>query len=87
MAEDVQRTRGGNPRIKLAQRARGGIAGIGEQRLVSRGPILVELLKRFAWKDHLAAHLKQFGHVMRPVMQAQRDILIVRRFWVTSSPL
>src|SRR5580700_1909114 len=46
MTKDVQRTLGGRLRVKLAERACGGIAGIGEQRLAGRGAILVEFLER-----------------------------------------
>jgi hypothetical protein len=55
---DIQRAAGGDPRVKLAHRARGGVARVGEERQPLAGPVLVQLLEALAGQEHLAADLE-----------------------------
>src|SRR5690606_25650717 len=65
------RARSRDARVKLSNRARGGVSGIGEY-LMSLGCLLaVELLKILDREDRLAAYLDQPGRSMG--LQAQRN--------------
>ncbi len=76
MAEDIERARGADPGIELAQRAGRGVARIGERRLARRHPLVVEPLERAPRQDHLAASFEQMRHpAVRRMYQAQRHAL------------
>ncbi len=62
VADHAQRAGRGDPGVLLAQRAGGGVAGVGEDRLAGLGHRLVEPLERGHRQEHLAAHLDELGH-------------------------
>ncbi len=63
IGEEAERTRGGDGRILLAQRARRRIARIGERGFSGLNLPLVEREKRLLGHVDLAAHLADVGHV------------------------
>ena len=69
----AKRARRGDPRILLPQRARGGVARVGEGGLARLLQRLVQPLERRLGQEHLTAHLEQLGHVVPG--QAVRDRL------------
>ena len=79
----AERTGRGDPRILLPQRARGGVARVGEGGLARLLQRLVQPLERRLGQEHLAAHLEHLGHVVpgEPVrdrldrLDVQRDVL------------
>ena len=76
MAEDVERARGADFRIELAQRAGRGVARIGERRLARGHALVIEPLECAPRQDHFAANLEQPRHAaVRRMDQAQRYAL------------
>ena len=71
IAEEPQRTPGGDPRIELPQAAGGGIARIGEDRLALLDPPLVQLHELGAVHIDLAPH---FQHIRNSTGQFLRNI-------------
>ena len=61
VADHAERPGGGDPRVLLAQRPGGGVAGVGEDGLARLGHRDVEPLERLDRQEHLAAHLDQRG--------------------------
>ena len=80
---EPKRPRGGDPRIELADRAGGRVARVRERRLARGGPLLVELGEPRPREVDLAADLDQLRGIFDPLGIAE----IVRRLWVTSSPI
>src|SRR5207244_10813260 len=70
--EEVQVALGGRRRIVLADRARGGVAWIGEERLASLGALLVRVRERLCGQVHLAAHVDAPGDLLA---ERERDRL------------
>ena len=75
---------GGDRRVLLAQRARRGVAGVGEQARAGFGLALVQRLERGDRHVHLAPHLEHLRRALRQPLRARASI--VRTFAVTSSP-
>src|ERR1700688_2139820 len=72
MAEDVERTRGADFWIKLAQRPGCRIARVRKWRLACRHALVVEPLEGPPRQDHFAPHLEQMRHLaVRRMDQAQ----------------
>ena len=62
--DEPQRPGGGDPRVLLPQRARGGVARVGERRLALLDHAGVDVGEGGDREVDLAAHLEQFRHVV-----------------------
>jgi hypothetical protein len=62
--EDIQRSRSGDGRIELSQRAGGRVARAGKQRQTARGAFLVEALEALPGHVDLATHLETFRRIL-----------------------
>ncbi len=82
----LQRPRGGQLRIQLAQGAGGGVAGVGEGRLARLGPLLVEAVEARAREVDLAADLDLARRVRNP-QRDRADRLQVRGHVLADRPV
>ena len=81
---DLQRALGGERRVLLADRSGGGVARVGECRQARLGTFGVEPLEAGSGEVDLAPNLDQLGSRSGIRSGIER---IVRRLWVTSSPI
>ena len=85
-ARQPQRPGGGDPRVLLPERARGGVARVGERRLALLDHAGVDVGERGDREVDLAADLEQLRDVV-PGRAAAGRSSIVRTLAVTSSPV
>ena len=74
VAEEVERPGRGDGRVELFERARGGVARVGEQRFFGPGAPVVQLPERGFGKEDFAAHFEPRRRRVRPLgEQGQRN--------------
>ena len=83
--EHAQRTRGGDLRVLLAQRARGGVAGLAKGALPASTRLALRSAKAAVGKN-TSPRISTSSGTWSPVSREGMP-LIVRTLWVTSSPV